>query len=150
MTFYTAREIREIFDSFDVNHSGIVEYEEFMVGFRLLFPRFHRETIEKLYRKADKDFSRKIEFAEFQNLIRDIERKQYSYDPFIKMFDEHDKDGNGILDVVEFVHIWKTIDPTLEAALITELFTLADIDKNGSIDFNEYLNIIANVKAQIV
>ena len=150
MTFYTAKQIRDIFDSFDVNKNGKIEQDEFMYGFRQLFPRFSKETIQQLFRQADKDFTKTVDYDEFVSLIRYIERKAYSFDPFIKLFDEGDKDGNGKLDRVEFVNIWKKVDPSLDTGLITELFNVADIDGNGFIDFDEYLNIIANVKAQVV
>ena len=79
---------------------------------------------------------------------KNIQEQSYTY--VYKLFDEYDKDGNGVLDRVEFVNIWKKVDPTLDIGLITELFDATDLDKSGSIDFNEYLNIIANVKAQVV
>merc|ERR1712196_66022 len=57
----------------------------------------------------------------------------------MRVFREHDVDGNGVLDHDEFVACLKSTDLGLNDAQIQTLNIAADSDKDGMIDYDEFL-----------
>lgn len=54
-----------------------------------------------------------------------------------KFFKNHDLDGNGDLDLVEFTQAYQKIDPNASDADITAMFKEADTDGNNTLDVDE-------------
>ena len=107
--------INRLFDIFDTDKSGTIDFNEFM------------ETIQKIIDGTEKD---KIEFA----------------------FNLYDLDNSGFIDRVElkvlieqsFIENNLDYDEFQLELLVDEFFKRADLDKSGTIDFNEFLNIADN------
>ena len=99
---FTENEICAIFMALDKDGSKTIEINEFYKGFKQLFPSFSKQTIFSLFRMQDKDKSGTLDIDEFITLIRFIEKKAYSDDPFVVLFDKCDINGDGKLDIIEF------------------------------------------------
>ena len=107
--------INRLFDLFDTDKNGTIDFNEFM------------EAIQKIIDGTDKD---KIEFA----------------------FNLYDLDNNGIIDRLElkvlieqsFIENNLDYDEFQLELLVDEFFKRADLDKSGTIDFKEFLNIADN------
>jgi Ca2+-binding EF-hand superfamily protein len=56
-----------------------------------------------------------------------------------KEFDSFDKDGNGMIDLEEFLDMIATLYPGSNASYIEGGFTLMDENSDGLIDFQEFL-----------
>ena len=146
---FTENEICAIFLALDKDGSKTIDIEEFYIGFKQLFPSFSKQTIFGLFRMQDKDNNGALDIDEFITCIRFIEKKAYSDDPFVILFDKCDLDGNGKLDVVEFALIWRCIIPDIDSNAIVKLFKAADEDGNGYVDFNEYMELVAQIKKEM-
>ena len=146
---FTEEEIRAIFSALDVDGSKSIDMDEFYTGFKQLFPSFSQQTIFSLFRMQDKDNNGTLDVDEFISLIRFIEKKAYSDDPFVILFDRCDLDGNGKLDAYEFKLIWKCLVPDIDEAGVNALFIAADEDDNGFVEFDEYMELIALIKKKL-
>ncbi|KAL3915701.1 MAG: hypothetical protein SGILL_005522, partial [Bacillariaceae sp.] len=55
-----------------------------------------------------------------------------------RIFEVMDLDGNGTIDLDEFIDAYTQVKPGLSTAEITKLFREADLDGNGVLDFEEF------------
>ena len=54
-------------------------------------------------------------------------------------FDFFDRDGNGRIDLPEFIELLTVLAPKTKASHVEEGFKLVDTNNNGYIDFAEFL-----------
>ena len=62
---------------------------------------------------------------------------------FREAFEAFDKDGNGSITVRELGTVMRSLGQNLSEAEIKEMIDIVDEDKNGTIDFQEFLHLIA-------
>ena len=62
---------------------------------------------------------------------------------FREAFQAFDKDGNGSITVRELGTVMRSLGQNLSEAEIKEMIDIVDEDKNGTIDFQEFLHLIA-------
>lgn len=56
-----------------------------------------------------------------------------------KEFEFFDKDGNGQIDLHEFIELLTVLSPKTKASHVKEGFSLIDNNNDGFIDFDEFL-----------
>tara|TARA_R110002126_G_scaffold1441_8_gene8319 strand:- start:34 stop:279 length:246 start_codon:yes stop_codon:yes gene_type:complete len=54
-------------------------------------------------------------------------------------FDFFDRDGNGQIDITEFIELLTVLAPKTKASHVNEAFNLIDKNNDGNIDFAEFL-----------
>ena len=62
---------------------------------------------------------------------------------FREAFQAFDKDGNGSITTRELGTVMRSLGQNLSEAEIKEMIDIVDEDKNGTIDFQEFLNLMA-------
>ena len=62
---------------------------------------------------------------------------------FREAFQAFDKDGNGSITVRELGTVMRSLGQNLSEAEIKEMIDIVDEDKNGTIDFQEFLHLMA-------
>ena len=62
---------------------------------------------------------------------------------FREAFEAFDKDGNGSITVRELGTVMRSLGQNLSEAEIKEMIDIVDEDKNGTIDFQEFLHLMA-------
>tara|TARA_B100001059_G_scaffold27575_1_gene22281 strand:- start:34587 stop:34832 length:246 start_codon:yes stop_codon:yes gene_type:complete len=55
-----------------------------------------------------------------------------------KEFDFFDRDGNGQIDIAEFIELLTALAPKTKASHVGEAFQLIDKNNDGHIDFTEF------------
>ena len=68
---------------------------------------------------------------------------------FREAFQAFDKDGNGSITIRELGTVMRSLGQNLSESEIKEMIEIVDEDKNGTIDFQEFLNLMAR-KMKIV
>ena len=61
---------------------------------------------------------------------------------FREAFQAFDKDGNGSITTKELGTVMRSLGQNLSEAEIKEMIDIVDEDKNGTIDFQEFLNLM--------
>ena len=146
---FTNEEIKALFNEMDTNHNGTIELNEFMVGFKKLFRKFSQGTMKNMFRMQDRNHDGHIDYTEFASLVKFLENDIYDDDPYMLLFDLHDRDANGVLTFNEFVLICRCISPKVEEDAIREFFNKADLSGDGAIDKREYLKIAPVLKEHV-
>merc|ERR1712110_1353406 len=105
------QEIKEAFDLFDSNHSGVIDAKELKVAMRALGFEPKKEEIKKMITDLDKD-GNGISFAAFTDMMTSKMGDKDSREEMIKAFklfddDEADRDGDGEVNQEEFLRIMK-------------------------------------------
>jgi len=65
---------------------------------------------------------------------------------YIDAFNKFDLDGNGHIDESELTKVMQEIGEPCSQQLITEAIAEVDLDKNGTVEFDEFLQVISNLK----
>jgi Ca2+-binding EF-hand superfamily protein len=52
---------------------------------------------------------------------------------------EIDSDGNGLIELEEFIEAYQKKDPNVSKQHLRDLFEEADTDENGKLDFDEFV-----------
>mmetsp|Transcript_129648 Transcript_129648/g.223937 ORF Transcript_129648/g.223937 Transcript_129648/m.223937 type:complete len:794 (-) Transcript_129648:272-2653(-) len=65
-----------------------------------------------------------------------------SLETYHKVWKQFDKDENGVLTIDEFDEMLQSPALGLDAATAVELHSMADIDGNGNVDFNEFVALM--------
>jgi hypothetical protein len=56
-----------------------------------------------------------------------------------RLFNEIDSDGNGVIEMAEFIAAYQKIDPNVSEEHLNRLFEEADFDEDGKLEFDEFL-----------
>ena len=98
-----------------------------------------KELLGKLLKNAEENGSSQIDFAQFIDVITTKLSEIYEEKDLAKFFSLFIGDDN--TDKIEYEHLRK-IDNDLKDDEIEEMIQKADIDKDGKINFEEFVNII--------
>jgi len=158
---------KEIFGLYDYDGSGTIdmtELRELLLELRL---NVSSEIIEDytttIFSNLDRDKSKKISFAEFEKLYKEVianqptgVRKQntkerinvhdlHNVEAMLRRaFETYDADGSGYLDTPEMLQLLQDLgfpDPHGDGfqSVISEHMEFADLDSDGKVDFHEFV-----------
>ena len=158
--FLEQRPAREIFEQFDKDGSGAIEYEEFVEMLPALGIKMNEAKAKTFFRACDQDFSGAIDFEEFELALHAADGaggnslgftpKEYvgPHDAF-EMFDE---DFSGALSEDEFAVALEYLNIKIDGGLQERLFMAHDLDASGAIEYKEFREIwlkIVNLKEEL-
>lgn len=134
-------ELREIFRSFDRNNDGSLTQLELGSLLRSLGLKPSPEQLETLIQKTDTNSNGLIEFSEFITLVApDLlpAKSPYTEDQLRQLFRLFDRDGNGFITAAELAHSMAKLGHALTAEELTGMIKEADLDGDGTINFEEF------------
>ena len=137
-------ELKQVFKAFDKNNDGQIDFEEFKKGLKeIKSQHFSEQEISEYFSSIDTDKNNKIDYTEF--LAATLEKKTYlQKERLFEAFCMMDKDNDGKITRDELKSVLK-----LESAddkLIADLMNKADTNKDGVIDYQEFLNFMGYKK----
>ena len=98
-------EVRSMVASVDKDGSGLVDYDDFVALMAAkVAARDPLEELRKAFRLFDDDETGKISFANLKRVAREL-GEALSDEELQEMIDEADRDGDGEVDVEEFLRI---------------------------------------------
>ena len=136
---------RELFESFDDNQDGIINFDEFKKFIQETGRDLDDKTLSEIFVKADSDHSGGIDFEEFQIAMKEYEGDTLSMLSEIGIesaFKDFDRDGNGEICSEELSLAMAKLGIDIEEEEIELLLESADTNKNGSICMNEFRNMV--------
>jgi len=126
---FTNDELTALFNKMDTNHDHKVSKDEFVVYYFNLF-----------FNETDSEFAERVEEA-FQG------RRKVKLQ---SLFNMYDLDGNGYLDLNEFALMLKLNGRKFVSAdVILDTLIKVDKDKNRRVDFNEWMDYMGSLCAQM-
>eukprot|EP01080_Neovahlkampfia_damariscottae_P007521 gene7521-11845_t len=150
--------LKEAFQSFDVNGDGRLSYSEFVNILKLYDLGLSEDQMLDFTASMDEDENGTIEFEEFENRfsvdfklestdeglrkkLQDISKKLLqNIKEISKAFDEFDENGDGNIDFDEFVKSLEGLGFKYETEDLKSLFQIIDKDQSGSITIDEFQN----------
>ena len=142
------RDERDLFRLFDKNHSGTVQFNEFveaLIGTPLRDPTMGENDFGGSVSGFSVDHLDPSLQSAFTNLKASFEDHITGPAGFKKAFKGVDKDGSGAVDKAEFAEVCKTMGMDLTQQEINSVFLLYDKDGNGLISYPEFLGCVAGV-----
>lgn len=132
--------LRQMFNNMDTDRSGTITYEELKTGLSRLGSKLSEQEIRELMEAADVDRSGTIDYIEFITATMHRHRLEKE-DHLFKAFQHFDKDGSGFITRDELRHAMTKYGMGDEAT-IDEVINDVDIDKDGRINYEEFVTMM--------
>ncbi|CAD8161306.1 unnamed protein product [Paramecium pentaurelia] len=100
------QEVETIFSKVDQNHSGRIDYQEFVLATIDQKKYFNREKLLMLFQQIDRDHSGQLSKLEVKKLLRDMQIPKEKLDQLSQQLDQ---DGDGQITQEEFLQIMLSI-----------------------------------------
>ena len=131
---------KESFDVFDKDGDGTITSKEFGSVMRSLGQNPSQAQLQVMIEEFDKNNNGKIDFLEFCEIMV---KKAGDYTMSLKdvenAFKVFDKDGSGFIEIDELRDLMMNLGEKLTEEEIQAMMQFADIDKDGKIDYHEFV-----------
>jgi calcium-dependent protein kinase len=143
-------ELKREFENIDKNHDGTITFHELKAALDQKRTKESAEEIRKIFEQADVDGNKRIAYTEFLAAASD-HRSQREEEAYWAAFNVFDNDGSGMISKKELLDIFKNRDANCVAETldlgnttdsIAKFLSECDTDKDGMIDFDEFLAMI--------
>ncbi|XP_028676067.1 calcium-binding protein LPS1-alpha-like [Erpetoichthys calabaricus] len=159
----TDQVLQDMVNEVDVDGKGTIEFKEFLniMAMRVKGPDIEEEMREA-FRILDKDNDGSISETEMRQIMKNLGEKLtdeeidtmlkeadidgdglVNYDEFKEAFSMFDKDGDGTITTQELGTIMKSLGQAPTDQELKDMISEVDADGSGSIDFNEFLTMMA-------
>ena len=141
-------ELRATFLEFDENGDGLISKEEFLNGYRRLYPdETDQEELgqhaQEIFVIADADGNGFIDYDEW--CAATIKQTQLLTDPNMRAaFDLFDKDGGGTIEAAEIASVLG-YDLQKDGQVFEEVVREIDLNGDGQIDFDEFKQMLVKL-----
>ena len=127
---YRMKEIKRLYDVFDFKSDNLTERkQEFK---RVLHIHYKWASASELNEFYNFVYEKEVSF---EIAKRETEAIEGVKDDIVKLFGSFDKDKNGVIDYYEFVH---------QDEHIQELFAQMDVNRDGQVSIEEFVDFIRN------
>lgn len=141
----TLKDWREAFGMFDKNGDNLISAGELGTVMRNLGQNPTDDDVRKMISDVDIDANGFVDFNEFVSMM--IKFQSSSTDPEEEMreaFKVFDKDGNGFISAQELHTVMCNLGENLSEEDIKEMIKEADLDKDGQVNYNEFVKLMVN------
>ncbi|XP_025709353.1 calmodulin-like [Callorhinus ursinus] len=136
-------EFKAAFSRFDKNGDGTINTQELGAVMQALGKDLSEAELKELIALVDTDSDGVISFQEF--LAEMIKRmKSWGSEQDVQeVFRAFDLDGNGRISVDELKQAMAKLGQTLSQEEVDAMIQEADVDKDGQVDYQEFLRILS-------
>ena len=134
--------MKTAFDFFDKNGSGKIEAQEINNLLNKLGKESTKSEVNDLLSSIDKNQDNAVDFDEFCVMIKASSKysiQQNEQEELREQFRLFDLDGNGSISPDELKKVMSTMGEKITDADIDELLGKYDLNKNGMIEYNEFV-----------
>jgi len=130
------------FEALDKNKDGVITTEELGEVMRSLGQDPSTSELQDLINELDADHSGAVDFDEFLKMMSSKATHFDTQTELRNAFAVFDRDGSGTIDASEIGNVLKAMGEDLTDGDIEEMISQADVDKNGTIDFDEFVKFM--------
>ncbi|XP_012943337.1 calmodulin-like protein 3 [Aplysia californica] len=135
---------REIFNLFDKDGNGKISDEELGHVLRALDLDPTQKELDDAVKELDKDGNGVIEFSDFKSYMN--KKKTCSYDErkqeMLRAFRLIDKNNDKFIDARELMGVLTKLGEPLSEEEVKAMIRVADVNKDGKIDYEEFVDFI--------
>mmetsp|Transcript_18534 Transcript_18534/g.22680 ORF Transcript_18534/g.22680 Transcript_18534/m.22680 type:complete len:157 (-) Transcript_18534:404-874(-) len=129
--------IEDAFSYYDTNKNNIIEPKELgKVLEKILQREPTKVQINRIFKKVDLNRDEKIDLSEFKAMMKERKDTKNSY---MTIFRTYDVNKDGYISKEELFNVLNQVEETSEKE-VDDILALADVDKDGRIDFLEFLD----------
>ncbi|XP_062513887.1 uncharacterized protein LOC134189586 [Corticium candelabrum] len=136
------QEIREAFDLFDTEGTGVIDAKELKVAMRALGFEPKKEEIKKMIAEVDREGKGSIDFNDFLHLMTSKMAEKDPKEEILKAFRLFDDDQTGKISFKNLKRVAKELGENLTDEELQEMIDEADRDGDGEISEQEFLRIM--------
>ncbi|XP_052854562.1 uncharacterized protein LOC128263517 [Drosophila gunungcola] len=135
-------DIKKAFDLFDTQCTGFIETKELRVAIRALGFEPKKEEIRRMMDEIDKDKTGRIAFNDFLYLMRQKMAEKDSKQDMMKAFSFFDDDRTGQISFANLKRVARELGENLTDEELQEMIDEADLNGDGEVCREEFLNLI--------
>ncbi|EGG02963.1 uncharacterized protein MELLADRAFT_109742 [Melampsora larici-populina 98AG31] len=132
-------EFKEAFSHFDKDGDGTITAKELGTVMRNLGQNPTEAEIIEMINDVDADGDGLIDFPEYLIMMARQMKDPNSEDDIRHAFQVFAQDGNGFISAAELKQVMANLGETLSDQEIEEMMGEADVDGDGSIDYEEFV-----------
>ncbi|XP_061172568.1 uncharacterized protein LOC133181934 isoform X2 [Saccostrea echinata] len=138
-----ANEAKSVFDEFDRDKNGKIDALELGSALRMLGLNPTMKEVTDMISEVDNDGNGTIEFEEFHTFIKRSYKKPDDIKHDLKKaFRVLDINGDGFISKEELREVLTKMGETLTDQEVDEMMEKADKNKDGKIDYDEYVDVM--------
>ncbi|EOD09660.1 Centrin, partial [Emiliania huxleyi CCMP1516] len=135
------QELREAFDLFDTDGSGMIETKELQVALRALGFDSKKDKVRKMIADIDLDGSGTIDFNEFVEMMTGKMGDRDSPEELSRVFKLFDDDETGKITFHNLKRVARELGENMTDDELREMINRADVDGDGE-DREEFVRIM--------
>ncbi len=140
-------ELREVFALFDRDHNGYMSLSEL----KTMMKQFNRacttDEAKEIFANLDKNHDGRIDFREFVSMMAPLMEETKGEDLHFKVaFAFFDKNSDGTITTAELKQVLHNLHLKLTDAEIDEMITEADMDRNGTVSYDEFKKMVSKTR----
>ncbi|KAH8823356.1 hypothetical protein DL96DRAFT_271444 [Flagelloscypha sp. PMI_526] len=135
-------EFKEAFSIMDRDGDGVISTND--LG-KVMREQSHNPTeaeLRDMINEADTDGDGVIDFPEFLTIMARRVRTTDTEEELRECFKVFDRDGDGYITKAELANVMNQLGEDLSSEAIEEMITLADLNGDGRIDFEEFAKMM--------
>nr|XP_012421844.1 PREDICTED: calmodulin-like protein 5 [Odobenus rosmarus divergens] len=136
-------EFKAAFSRFDKNGDGTINTQELGAVMQALGKDLSEAELKELIALVDTDSDGVISFQEFLAEVFKSMKSWGSEQDMQEVFRAFDLDGNGRISVDELKQAMAKLGQTLSQEELDAMIQEADVDKDGQVDYQEFLRILS-------
>mmetsp|Transcript_33523 Transcript_33523/g.107777 ORF Transcript_33523/g.107777 Transcript_33523/m.107777 type:complete len:161 (-) Transcript_33523:307-789(-) len=136
------QELREAFDLFDTDGSGMIETKELQVALRALGFDSKKDKVRKMIADIDLDGSGTIDFNEFIEMMTGKMGDRDSPEELSRVFKLFDDDETGKITFHNLKRVARELGENMTDDELREMINRADVDGDGEVSREEFVRIM--------
>jgi Ca2+-binding EF-hand superfamily protein len=141
--------VRDTFAQFDSNRNGYLERGELARALDTLGFRSDSKAVSAAMGRYDDDWNGRLDVNEFAELFRDVLRHETPGSDLRDVFERHDRNRNGYLEVRELRAALAALGVEATAPAAAAVLREFDDDLNGRLDLGEFHQLVWELRRAV-